>query len=108
MTAVNVLNAEPLIFDSSKQQITSRHILAATGYQSYYFQWAEVEKGVYAWDGSLLSKVKDFKNCNIGGSISPAARKRDLLYEPVLRLLAKPRIFNLFSKSFCSFIALYY
>jgi NTE family protein len=57
ITAVNVLNAEPLIFDSSKQQITSRHILAATGYPSYYFQWAEVEKGVYAWDGSLLSNT---------------------------------------------------
>jgi NTE family protein len=51
------LNAEPLIFDSSKQQITSRHILAATGYPSYYFQWVEVEKGVYAWDGSLLSNT---------------------------------------------------
>jgi NTE family protein len=57
ITAVNVLNAEPLIFDSSKQQITSRHILAATGYPSYYFQWVEVEKGVYAWDGSLLSNT---------------------------------------------------
>jgi NTE family protein len=57
ITAVNVLNAEPLIFDSSKQQITSRHILAATGYPSYYFQWIEVEKGVYAWDGSLLSNT---------------------------------------------------
>ncbi len=57
ITAVNVLNAEPLIFDSSKQQITSRHILAVTGYPSYYFQWAEVEKGVYAWDGSLLSNT---------------------------------------------------
>jgi NTE family protein len=57
ITAVNVLNAEPLIFDSSKQQVTSRHILAATGYPSYYFQWTEVEKGVYAWDGSLLSNT---------------------------------------------------
>jgi NTE family protein len=57
ITAVNVLSAEPLIFDSSKQQITSRHILAATAYPSYYFQWAEVEKGVYAWDGSLLSNT---------------------------------------------------
>jgi NTE family protein len=31
--------------------------LAATGYPSYYFQWVEVEKGVYAWDGSLLSNT---------------------------------------------------
>ena len=57
ITAVNVMTAEPLIFDSNKQQITSKHILAATGYPSYYFQWVEVEKGVYAWDGSLLSNT---------------------------------------------------
>jgi NTE family protein len=57
ITAVNVLTAEPLIFDSSKQQITSKHILAATGYPTYYFRWVEVEKGVYAWDGSLLSNT---------------------------------------------------
>ena len=57
ITAVNVLTAEPLIFDSNKQQITSKHLLAATGYPSYYFQWAEVEKEVYAWDGSLLSNT---------------------------------------------------
>jgi NTE family protein len=57
ISAVNVLTAEPLIFDSAKQQITSKHILAATGYPSYYFRWEEVEKGVYAWDGSLLSNT---------------------------------------------------
>jgi len=57
ITAVNVMTAEPLIFDSTKQQITSKHILAATGYPSYYFPWIEVEKGVYAWDGSLLSNT---------------------------------------------------
>jgi NTE family protein len=57
ITAVNVLTAEPLIFDSATQQITSEHLLAATGYPSYYFQWVEVEKGVYAWDGSLLSNT---------------------------------------------------
>jgi NTE family protein len=57
ITAVNVLTAEPLIFDSTKQQITSKHILATTGYPSYYFRWVEVEKGVYAWDGSLLSNT---------------------------------------------------
>jgi NTE family protein len=57
ITAVNVLTAEPLIFDSNKQQITSKHILATTGYPSYYFPWVEVEKGVYAWDGSLLSNT---------------------------------------------------
>ncbi|MGH9989214.1 MAG: hypothetical protein ACREAS_02125, partial [Nitrososphaera sp.] len=57
ITAVNVMTAEPLIFDSAKQQITSKHILAATGYPSYYFPWAKVEEGIYAWDGSLLSNT---------------------------------------------------
>jgi NTE family protein len=57
ITAVDVLTAEPLIFDSAKQQITPKHILAATGYPTYYFRWIEVEKGVYAWDGSLLSNT---------------------------------------------------
>jgi NTE family protein len=57
ITAVNVLTAEPLIFDSTKQQITSKHIPAETGYPSYYFGWTEVEKEVYAWDGSLISNT---------------------------------------------------
>ncbi len=57
ITAVNVLTAEPLTFDSAKQQVTPKHIMATTGYPTYYFQWAEVEKGVYAWDGSLLSNT---------------------------------------------------
>jgi NTE family protein len=57
ITAVNVLTAEPLIFDSAKQQIAPKHILATTAYPRYYFQWVEVEKGVYAWDGSLLSNT---------------------------------------------------
>ena len=57
ITATNVLTAEPLVFDSSKQQITPKHILGASGYPSYNFPWVEVEKGVYAWDGSLLSNT---------------------------------------------------
>jgi NTE family protein len=57
ITAVNVLTAEPLTFDSAKQQISPKHILATTGYPTYYFKWVEIEKGVYAWDGSLLSNT---------------------------------------------------
>ena len=57
ITATNVLTAQPLVFDSSKQQITSKHILATSGYPSYNFPWIEVEKGVYGWDGSLLSNT---------------------------------------------------
>jgi NTE family protein len=57
ITAVNILTSQLLIFDSSKQQITSKHILTTTRYPRYYFRWVEVEKGVYAWDGSLLSNT---------------------------------------------------
>jgi NTE family protein len=57
MTAVNVLTSEPLTFDSSKQQITPKHILATCGYPAYNFPWVEVEKGVYCWDGGLLSNT---------------------------------------------------
>ncbi|MFN2435156.1 MAG: patatin-like phospholipase family protein, partial [Nitrososphaeraceae archaeon] len=57
MTAVNVLTSEPLVFDSFIQQITPRHILATCGYPSYNFPWVEVDEGVYAWDGGLLSNT---------------------------------------------------
>jgi len=55
MTAVNVLTAEPLTFDSNRQSIYPKHILATCGYPMYNFPWVEVEEGVYAWDGGLLS-----------------------------------------------------
>jgi NTE family protein len=57
MTAVNVLTSEPLTFDSFRQKITPRHILATCGYPSYNFPWVQVEEGVYAWDGGLLSNT---------------------------------------------------
>jgi NTE family protein len=57
LTAVNILTAEPLTFDSSKQQITSKHILATSAYPLYNFRWIQVEDGVYAWDGGLLSNT---------------------------------------------------
>ena len=77
ITAVNVLTSEPLIFDSSKQQITSKHILATTGYPRYYFRWVEVEKGVYAWDGSLLSNTPLREVIDV----SPVKDKRIFLVE---------------------------
>jgi NTE family protein len=57
LTAVNILNAEPLTFDSFKEQITPKHILATSAYPLYNFPWIEVEDGVYAWDGGLLSNT---------------------------------------------------
>ena len=57
VTAVNVLNAEALIFDSFKMQIQLKHLLASVGYPNYGFPWVEVEDGVYGWDGALLSNT---------------------------------------------------
>jgi len=57
MTAVNVLTSQPLTFDSSKRKITPKHILATSAYPSDNFPWVELEEGVYAWDGALLSNT---------------------------------------------------
>ncbi len=46
-----------MTFDSFKQQITPKHILATSAYPLYNFRWIETEEGVYAWDGSLLSNT---------------------------------------------------
>ena len=57
ITAVDVLTAEPLIFDSYKKQIEMKHLLATIGYPQYGFPWVEVSEGTFAWDGSLLSNT---------------------------------------------------
>ena len=62
MTSVNVLTSQPLTFDSSKQKITPKHILATSAYPSDNFPWVELEEGVYAWDGALLSNTP-FSEC---------------------------------------------
>ena len=57
LTAVNILTAESLTFDSFEQQIKPKHILATSAYPLYNFPWVEVDNGVYAWDGGLLSNT---------------------------------------------------
>ena len=57
ITAVDVLTAEPLIFDSYKKDIEMKHLLATIGYPQYGFPWVEVSDGTFAWDGSLLSNT---------------------------------------------------
>jgi NTE family protein len=85
MTAVNVLTSEPLTFDSSRQKITPKHILATSGYPSYNFPWIEIEKGVYAWDGSLLSNTPFSEVIDA----SPVIDKRLLLVENYPRKIDK-------------------
>jgi NTE family protein len=57
ITGVNVLTSKPLVFDSAKMKIEIKHLLASSGYPIYGFPWVEIENGVYAWDGSLLSNT---------------------------------------------------
>jgi len=57
ITAVDVLSAEPLIFDSYKRNIEMKHLLATIGYPQYGFPWVKVSDGKFAWDGSLLSNT---------------------------------------------------
>ena len=57
ITAVNVLTAEPLIFDSAKQRITSKHICLTTGYPSYYFRWRKWKKEYMLGMAALLSNT---------------------------------------------------
>ena len=57
ITAVDVLSAQPIIFDSYRTQIQMKHLLATIGYPQYGFPWVDVDDGVYAWDGSLLSNT---------------------------------------------------
>ena len=57
MTAVDVMTSKPLVFDNTKMEIKSKHILASSGYPIYGFPWVEVEDSVYGWDGSLLSNT---------------------------------------------------
>lgn len=57
ITAVDVITARALIFDSAKMDIQPKHILASSAYSAYGFPWIEVDTNVYAWDGSLLSNT---------------------------------------------------
>jgi NTE family protein len=57
ITAVDVLSAEPLIFDSYRRSIEMKHLLATIGYPQYGFPWVKIGDGKFAWDGSLLSNT---------------------------------------------------
>jgi NTE family protein len=57
ITAVDVMTAKSLKFDSARMEIKTKHVLASCAYSSYGFPWVQVEPGVYAWDGGLLSNT---------------------------------------------------
>ena len=51
------MTAKSLKFDSVKMEIKLKHVLASCAYSSYGFPRVQVEPGVYAWDGGLLSNT---------------------------------------------------
>jgi NTE family protein len=57
VTAVDVLTAKHLVFDSAREQIEPKHLLASVAAPHYGFPWIEVSDGVFAWDGALMSNT---------------------------------------------------
>ena len=57
VTAVDVMTARSLEFDSARMEIKPKHVLASCAYSSYGFPWVQVEPGLYAWEGGLLSNT---------------------------------------------------
>jgi len=57
VTALNVLTANSLLFDTSKMQIELKHLLASVSYPNYGFSWVEVDDGIYLWDRDLSSNT---------------------------------------------------
>ncbi len=65
ITAVNVLTAEPLTFDSAKQQISPKHILATTGYPTLLFSMGRSGKRsiCLGWKFAKQYSVKRSNRC---------------------------------------------
>ncbi len=53
LTATNVQTGEPVIFDSSKINITVDHVMASAGYAIYGLPWTKIHDR-YLWDGAFV------------------------------------------------------
>lgn len=56
ITATDVLDGRPVVFDSRRMDIRLDHIVASAAYPVYGLRWVSVD-GRYLWDGSLLSNT---------------------------------------------------
>jgi NTE family protein len=56
ITATDIQNGRPSIFDSKYDNFTSDHVLASAGYPFYGIAWTKVSSR-YLWDGTLLSNT---------------------------------------------------
>lgn len=53
LTATNVQTGEPVIFDSTKINITVDHVMASAGYAVYGLPWTKIHDS-YLWDGAFV------------------------------------------------------
>ncbi len=53
LTATNVQTGEPVIFDSTKINITVDHVMASAGYAVYGLPWTKINDS-YLWDGAFV------------------------------------------------------
>ncbi len=56
ITATDIQNGRPSIFDSKYDNITSDHVISGAGYPFYGISWTKIS-GRYLWDGTLLSNT---------------------------------------------------
>lgn len=56
ITATDIQNGRPSIFDSKYDNITSDHVLSGAGYPFYGIAWTKISDR-YLWDGTLLSNT---------------------------------------------------
>ena len=57
ITTINVMTAKPLVVDNTMMHTEAKQILPSIVYLIYSFPWIEIEDGMLAWDGSLLSNI---------------------------------------------------
>lgn len=57
ITAIDVLTSEHLEYDSQKQQINAKHLLASSGNPLNGLPWTNIKEKQYAWDGALISNT---------------------------------------------------
>src|ERR687897_23145 len=77
ITAVNVMNSRPLIFDNTEMEIKEKHILASSGYPIYGFPLAEVESRAK----DILFCDKNMDNIKMSRLITRQIQLIERLYE---------------------------
>jgi NTE family protein len=56
VTSTDIQRSKSVLFDSHRERITARHLVACAGYPFYGISWTKVNEH-YLWDGSLMSNT---------------------------------------------------